>query len=92
MKKNRTQPSTPGAPAKPGVTEYQVDLSDIETELVRAAVDENVGAQRAADGALAARLAPIRAHHNLKDGTRADFRPSKDGKRMVMVVFEEKAS
>jgi hypothetical protein len=76
----------------PTPTERQVTLSDIESELVKAAVAENQKAQQTADSVLASRLQPIRAAHKLAEGVRADFRPTKDGKSIVMVVFDEKAA
>lgn len=86
-KSNRGKTST--GTTEPKLVERTVALTDIESELVRAAVAENQTAKQAIDAALAARLAPIRAHHNLKDGTRADFKIGKDGKGMDMVVHEE---
>lgn len=73
----------------PAPTERQVKLSDIEAELVKSAVAENQVAKQAADNALAQRLAPIRKQYKLAEGVRADFRPTKDQKSIVMVVFEE---
>jgi hypothetical protein len=72
----------------PTPTERRIELSPIEQELVRVAVAENETAKAVADSALAGRLAPIRAHYKLPAGARADFRPTKDGKQIVMTVFE----
>jgi hypothetical protein len=73
----------------PAPTERYIKLSEVEQELVKSAVAENQVAKQAADNALAQRLAPIRRQYKLAEGTRADFRPTKDQKSLVMVVFEE---
>lgn len=88
MKRNRSEPLTGQNP--PALVELMVELSAIEAELVKSAVAENTTAKQAADSQLAQRLSPIRAQYKLGEGTRADFRPSKDGKTVVMVVFEPK--
>lgn len=94
MKRNRPIPITGTGTGSghnaPPLTERQVELSAIEAELVKSAVAENTTAKQAADAQLAQRLSPIRSQYKLGDGTRADFRPSKDGKKVVMVVFEPK--
>lgn len=72
----------------PAPTERYVELTEIEQELVRSAVAESQVAQQQVNAALAQRLAPIRRQHKLAEGVRADFRPTKDGKSLVMVVFE----
>jgi hypothetical protein len=86
MRRNRFPPQ-PAQP--PGLIERRINLSAIEGELVKSAVAEHNTARATADGALAQRLAPIRAEHKLGEGVRADFKPTTDGKSIVMVVFEE---
>lgn len=91
-RKHRTSTPIPGAPATNGATvERRIELSPIEVELVQTAAAENNTAKQTADAALAKRLSVIRNAHSLDEGMRADFRPTKDGKSLVMVVFEPKA-